>query len=229
MRVFPPAAVYTLYLVTECWEKLRGAEDWVSTSSLEHHVLQKRPTQLNQNINAACDRSVRRGLGAVDPQLPDVRKHRTALDAASAASLRTGDDDPPSVSCAKRAQSFQVIADLHLGQSSTSSTTTGRYLFAHSLLLFVHSRAHALDRVTRALAFAVLSRSLALSMHSCSSLSLYTLASSRPSFRPNSCTLLDSSCPRSLAPLDRTSKKDRARKASARFKRLQNDCKTTAK
>ena len=88
--------------------------------------------------------------------------------------------------------------------------------------------------LTPSIASRVLSRSpcsrvRSLSMHSCSSLSLYTLAFSRPSFRPNSCTLLDSSCPRSLAPLDRTSKKDRARKASARFKRLQNDCKTAAK
>ena len=120
---------------------------------------------------------------------------------------------------------------MHLGQSSTSSTTTGRYLFAHSLLLFVHSRAHALDRVTRALAFAVLSRSLALNALLLFTLTLHSrflspvlqaefLHPARFLLPALSCAsrshLQERPCPQGIGTIQKTAK------------RLQNDCKMTA-
>ena len=116
---------------------------------------------------------------------------------------------------------------MHLSQSSTSSTTTGRYLFAHSLLLFVHSRAHALDRVTRALAFAVLSRSLALNALLLFTLTLHSrflspvlqaefLHPARFLLPALSCAsrshLQERPCPQGIGTIQKTAK------------RLQNDC-----
>ena len=106
-----------------------------------------------------------------------------------------------------------MVADLHLCQSSTSSTTTGRYSAAHSLFPFVHSNAHALARAMHALTFAVLSHSLALqSWLPLSSVirSTRTLEQRSLSFR--SFTAL----PRQLSAL---SEKRRCLPASERYKR----------
>ena len=99
----------------------------------------KRPTQLNQNINATCDRTGRRGLGAVDQHLPDARLSRSALAATSAAPPRAGDHDRASASCARRAQTFQVIADLHRSQSGSPFTTWPLSRRSPFAPLFVHS------------------------------------------------------------------------------------------
>ena len=89
--------------------------------------------------NVESDPSGRRGLGAVDQHLPDARLSRSALAAASAAPLRACDHDRASASCARRAQTFQVIADLHRSQSGSPFTTWPLSRRSPFAPLFVHS------------------------------------------------------------------------------------------